>query len=269
MIRWRSTLFVPANRGELVAKAPRTEPDLVVLDLEDAVPPGEKATARGTLGEHVRSVQEAGRRVAVRVNPVGSPWFDADMAAVPDGVDAIVVPKLDTTAHAAAAVARGIPIVAGIETVLGVATAREWLGEGVVACYFGAEDYIADLGGVRTDSNAEVATARALVGMAARLASVVALDMVTLDFRDDARYQREAAEARALGYAGKLCIHPAQVPLANEAFTPSDAEVHRAERLLAAYEQAVAAGRATLAFEGEMVDEVVARRARAVLAQRG
>lgn len=269
MIRWRSTLFVPANQGDLVVKAPRTEPDVVVLDLEDAVPPGEKDVARGALAAHVESLDDAGVRVAVRVNPVGSPWFDADLAAVPEHIDAVVVPKLDSAAAAQAAAARGIPIVAGIETVLGVATARDWLGHGVTACYFGAEDYIVDLGGVRTDSNAEVATARALVGMAARLASVAALDMVTLDFRDDARYQREAAEARALGYAGKLCIHPAQVPLANEAFTPTEAEVDRAERLLAAYDRAVADGRAALAFEGEMVDEVVARRARAILAQRG
>ena len=98
--------------------------------------------------------------------------------------------------------------------------------------------------------------------MAARLAGVPALDMVTLDYGDEERFTEEAAGARALGYAGKLCIHPAQVPLANAAFTPSEQEVDRARRLLAAFD---AAGGAATSFEGEMVDEVVAVQARSVI----
>jgi citrate lyase subunit beta/citryl-CoA lyase len=152
-------------------------------------------------------------------------------------------------------------VLAGLETVRGVADARSIL-DGVAACYFGAEDYVADLGGVRTPGNAEVATARALVGIAARLAGVPALDMVTLDFGDTDRFVREAAEARALGYSGKLCIHPAQVGPANEAFVPSAEEVDRARRLLAVFD---AAGGQTVAFEGQMVDEVIARQARATI----
>jgi citrate lyase subunit beta/citryl-CoA lyase len=140
------------------------------------------------------------------------------------------------------------------------------LGAPVTACYFGAEDYVADLGGVRTAGNAEVAWARAYVAVAARLAGVAALDMVTIDFGDTDRFLAEAREARALGYAGKLCIHPAQVPLAAEAFRPTDDEVDGARRMLAAFE---AAGGDTIAFEGQMVDEVVAARARAVLASSG
>jgi len=124
------------------------------------------------------------------------------------------------------------------------------------------EDYVADLGGVRTERNDEVAHARSYVAMAARLAGVPALDMVTLDFGDDDRFVDEARQARALGYAGKLCIHPAQVALANEAFRPSADEVDRAHRLLTAFDSA---GGMTIAFEGLMVDEVVAARARAIL----
>lgn len=258
---------MPANRPELAAKAPRSAPDLVVLDLEDAVPPLEKVAARDGLVDAVEAAGGAGTAVAVRVNPVGSDWFDDDLRALPVGVAAVVVPKLDTAEAAARARSAEVPVVAGIETVRGVATAERWLTGDLAACYFGAEDYVADLGGVRTPGGAEVATARALVAMAARLVGVPALDMVTLDFGDEDRYLREAAEARALGYAGKLCIHPAQVALAHQAFTPSEEEVVRARRLLAAYDAAVADGRATLAFEGEMVDEVVAKRARAVLAQ--
>jgi citrate lyase subunit beta/citryl-CoA lyase len=132
-------------------------------------------------------------------------------------------------------------------------------------CYFGAEDFVADMGGVRTPGNTEVLYARSRVALAARLGAVHALDQIVADFRDDARYLTEAHEARALGYGGKLCIHPAQVSLAHQAFTPSSDEVDRASRLLAAYEDAAARGEATIDFEGEMVDEPMARRARSVL----
>lgn len=252
-------LFVPGNRPDLAAKAPRSAPDVVVLDLEDAVPSAAKHDARTAVVEAAAGLAGV-VPVCVRVNPPGTPWFADDVVALPDGIAAVVVPKLESVGQLEAL--GGRPIVAGIETVLGVADARLVLAPPVVACYFGAEDYVADLGGVRTDSNAEVATARALVAMAARLAGMPALDMVTLDFGDGDRFVAEAREARALGYAGKLCVHPAQVTLANETFQPSAEEVDWATRLLAAFEEA---GGMTIAFEGQMVDEVVAARARAIL----
>jgi citrate lyase subunit beta/citryl-CoA lyase len=187
---------------------------------------------------------------------MGSPWFDDDVAALPDGLAAVVVPKWE------AALDVGRPVVAGLETVRGVADAHTVLRPPVVACYFGAEDYVVDLGGVRTRENHEVLVARSTVAVAARLSGVPALDMVTLDVSDGARFSTEAAEARALGYAGKLCVHPSQVALANAAFVPSAAEVARARRLLDAFS---AAGHETIAFEGTMVDEVVAAQARVVI----
>jgi citrate lyase subunit beta/citryl-CoA lyase len=261
--RWRSVLFVPGNRPDLAAKATRWGPDLVVLDLEDAVPAAAKDDARALVDESV-SLLSGAVPVAVRVNPPGTAWFGDDAAALPRGLDAVVVPKLDdpSTVDEVAEALAGRPVVAGIETVRGVADARAVLRAPVAACYFGAEDYVADLGGVRTETNDEVALARAWVAMAARLAGVAALDMVTLSFGDDERFRREATEARALGYGGKLCIHPAQVALANEAFRPSDDEVDWARRVLDAFQEA---GGMTIGFEGLMVDEVVAARARAIL----
>jgi len=262
--RWRSLLFVPGNRPDLAAKAPRSGPDAVVLDLEDAVPPAAKAEARTTAAQAVGEL--AGTvPVCVRVNPPGTHWFAADVAALPAGLAAVVVPKLESAAQRAeVADALGDrAVVAGLETVRGVADAREVLAPPVAACYFGAEDYVADLGGVRTPGNAEVAWARSFVAVAARLGGIPALDMVTIDFHDGDRFTAEAREARALGYGGKMCIHPAQVPLAHQAFQPTPDEIDWAGRLLAAFE---AAGGETIAFEGQMVDEVVAARARAVLA---
>lgn len=265
MVRWRSVLFVPGNRHDLAAKTIRYGPDAVVLDLEDAVPPSGKVAAR----EHVaRAAAELAGAVplCVRVNPPGTEWFTDDVSSLPAGLAAVVVPKLESRAHADA-VSDAVgdhALIAGIETVLGVADAREVLrGPPFVGCYFGAEDYVADLGGVRTDGNAEVAWARSFVVVAARLAGIPAFDMVTIDFGDDARFVAEAREARALGYCGKLCIHPRQVGLANECFVPTPEEIDGATRLLSAFERA---GRVTIAFEGQMVDEVVAARARAVLA---
>jgi citrate lyase subunit beta/citryl-CoA lyase len=253
LVRWRSVLFVPGNRPDLAAKVHRSSPDVVVLDLEDAVPAAAKIEARAALRE---AAAVAGPVVLVRVNSPTTEWFVGDVAALPDGIAGVVVPKYEAPVEVG-----GRPVVAGMETVRGVGDARLIL-DGVAACYFGAEDYVADLGGVRTRGNAEVATARSLVAMAARLAGVPALDMVTLDFGDTDRFRTEAAEARALGYSGKLCIHPAQVGPANQAFLPSAEEVDRAERLLAEFD---AGGGAAVAFEGQMVDHVVARLARAVI----
>ena len=262
--RWRSLLFVPANKPELAAKATRSAPDVVTLDLEDAVPPTGKADARVALqdGAAVLLGQVA---VCVRVNPPGTEWFADDVAALPEGLEAVIVPKLESVEQLTAVEAAlgGRNVLAGIETVRGVVDARDLLRAPVTACYFGAEDYIADLGGVRTDDNHEVDVPRAQLAMAARLGGVPALDMVTTDFRDEERFLAEARTARALGFAGKLCIHPAQVALANEAFRPSAQEIEWAEGLLEVF---TAAGGEAVAYEGQMVDEPVAARARAILA---
>ena len=135
----------------------------------------------------------------------------------------------------------------------------------VVAAYFGAEDFIADMGGRRTSANAEVQFARSVVVLAGRLAGVPMIDQVVTDFRDDAAFAAEAAAARDLGYQGKLCIHPRQVELAHLAFTPSPLEVERARRLIAAYDAAVEAGLAAIDFEGQMVDGPVVAQARQVI----
>jgi citrate lyase subunit beta/citryl-CoA lyase len=271
----RSLLTVPANRADLVAKAPRAEPDAVFLDLEDGTPPAAKELARPVAVEAARMLtrDHPGIQVFVRVNGIGTPWFAGDVAdALVPELTGVVVPKLESAADVAvvadALAAAGVPglgVLAGIESAAGVARAEEVLRGPVRWCYFGAEDFVADMGGMRTESNLEVLYARSRVALAARLGDVHAIDQILADFRDDDRFVRDASEARALGYRGKLCVHPAQVALAHRVFTPSADDVERAERLLAAFAEAAARGAATLAFEGEMVDEPMARRARSVL----
>ena len=128
----------------------------------------------------------------------------------------------------------------GSRAPLGVDRVRSCCAPPVAVAYFGAEDYVADMGGVRTLGSTEVLYARSRVALAARLAGVPALDQVVTRLDAEDHFLTDAAEGRALGYRGKLCIHPAQVALANRAFTPSPEEVERARRLVAAYEEAVA-----------------------------
>lgn len=272
--RLRSLLFAPAVRPDLLRKMPRTGADAIVIDLEDATPPDAKDIGRLEMRSAVADL--AGQLpILVRVNDDTTPWHDDDLDSLPtEGLAGIVVPKIETIAGldslAARLTDRGLdmPVIGGVETALGVADARRLLAHDVIsAAYFGAEDFIADLGGVRTASNDEVAYARAQVALAGRLADVTVIDQIVAGFTDDDRCRRECLQARAMGYGGKLCIHPSQVAIANEAFLPSSEEIDRARRLLEAYDDAKAQGVASVAFEGQMVDEPVARQARRVLAQ--
>lgn len=274
--RIRSLLFAPASRPDVLRKLPRAAPDAVALDLEDAVPPDGKPAAR----EHARIVgaelAAAHPEIAVyvRVNPVPTAWFTDDVRqGVHPSITGVIVPKLETPTDLAtvadALVAAGLGqlhVLAGIESAAGVDRVRELLVPPVAVAYFGAEDYVADLGGVRTAGSTEVLYARSRVVLAARLAGVPAVDQVVTHLDAEDNFLADAAEGRALGYRGKLCIHPAQVALAHRAFTPSGGEVDRARRLVAAYEEAIAGGHAAIAFEGQMVDEPLARHARTVIA---
>lgn len=277
-LRLRSVLFAPGNRPEILAKLPRSAPDVAVIDWEDAVPASAKDDARAGTAAAVAELAAAAPSMglAVRMNGPDTEHFAADVAALPHGLAAVLVPMLESADKAGevhdALVAAGhdVGIVAGIETAAGVEFAPTTLAApGIVAAYFGAEDFVVDMGGVRTASNVEVLYARSRLVLAGRLARVAVVDQVVADFRDDDRFRAEAADARAMGFAGKLCIHPSQVALANAAFSPSEAEIARAVAMLAAYDAAVAEGRASIAFEGQMVDEPVARQARAVLARAG
>ena len=152
-------------------------------------------------------------------------------------------------------------IVVGLETVRGVADCRRLLRADVDAAYFGAEDYIADIGGRRTAKGDEVLYARSEVRLATFLAEVSAVDQAVVAIRDDDRFRTDAEQGRAIGYTGKICVHPRQVELAHEVFTPTAAEVRHARAVLGAADQGVAV------VDGQMVDDVHVRMARAVLAR--
>ena len=164
--------------------------------------------------------------------------------ALHPAITGVIVPKLETPEQLDAGRRRArrrrprrtCTCSPGIESALGVDRVRELLVPPVAVAYFGAEDFVADMGGVRTLGSTEVLYARSRVALAARLAGVPAIDQVVTHLDAEDHFLADAAEGRALGYRGKLCIHPAQVALAHRAFTPSPEEIDRARRLVAAYD---------------------------------
>jgi citrate lyase subunit beta/citryl-CoA lyase len=280
--RLRSALFAPANRPDLVAKTPRTGPDAVIIDLEDGTPASAKVTARAQAAEAAAALRASGYPgyVFLRVNsPGAADLFDDDLRAYASGdFDGVVVPKTETARQVAGVEARlsslevaDRAIIWGIESVRGVVEAVPALGASKqgVAAYFGAEDYIADLGGRRTLRGEETFYARTAVAQACRLAGLIAIDQVVTALTDAARFEADAQFALDVGFGGKMCIHPSQVAICHALFTPSPEAVDRARRLLDCYDAALADGRATANFEGQMIDGPLVAQARQVLDRAG
>ena len=253
----------------MVAKLPRSGPDAAVIDLEDATPTEHKVSARATARRLTDELAEShpGLDLFVRVNSPDSDMFDGDISeALSKALTGVIVPKLaraDDVDRVASALAEAgfadLPIMAGLETVAGIVDAVEVTShERVEWCYFGAEDYVADLGGVRRSDNLEVLFARSQVAQAARLGEIPAMDMVVTNFEDAKRFAAEAAEARALGFSGKLCVHPNQVALANAAFRPTPEELAWAARVVDAYKTGLTKGEAAIAcllYTSDAADE--------------
>lgn len=263
----RSLLFAPGNDRDKLAKALESGADAVVADLEDAVPAAEKAGARDVAA----AVLAAGRRAglaAVRVNAVGSDFWQDDLQALARlELDAVVLPK--ATPEAVAALGdEGAPVVAIVESAQGLKRAYETAcAPRVAALVLGAVDLGLELGLEPRPDGQEVLYARSQLVLDSAAAAIRApFDLVHLDTRDEEGLERECRLARSLGFRGKACIHPAQVATVNRVFTPSEQEVGRARRVVETYERAAEEGRGAVALDGEMIDLPVVERARQVLA---
>ena len=277
----RSKLFVPASRPELFAKALAGDADAISFDLEDAVQESRKAEARRVLQAFLRqsSPRPAGKIVIVRVNGLTTPHFEADMAAVAGPVvDMINLPKpesADDVRAAAAALAgcerandveRPIGILANIESPRGLRRAAEIARAHprVVGLQLGLGDLFEPFGIDRADAQA-VHAMQLAVRLAAAEAGLWACDTVYGGVGDPDGYTREAAAARRLGYHGKSCIHPSQVPLANAVFRPTDGEIAAARRVMEAARAAEARGVGAFLVDGRMIDIPFIKRAEAIL----
>ncbi|AQR75515.1 CoA ester lyase [Sphingomonas sp. LM7] len=279
----RSLLFAPGDSERKLAKAGASEADLVLLDLEDAVAPANKATARALVAEHLRSAPRA-QPQWVRINPLDTDHALADLAAVVPGCpDGIMLPKA-TRAEAerldhylsALEAAAGHKVGAIRVIVVATETAPALFGLGdyagcprLAALTWGAEDSATALGA--TDNRDETGEydfpyqlfrALCLAGSAA--ANVTPIETIHGDFRDLDGLAKVAAKARRAGFRGMMAIHPDQVPVINRAFSPSDAEIARAQAIVAAF--AANPGAGTIGLDGAMLDMPHLKRAQAVLA---
>lgn len=276
----RSALFVPGNNERFLAGAGRRGADAVILDLEDSLAQDDRATARALVRDALATVDFGGAERIVRINPFPAGRDDIDVI-LPGRPDTLLLPKVESPdgvrevesfiAQGAArhGCGRSIGFVAGIETALGVERAFEiaCASDAVAALMVGVEDYTADMGVEKTRRGRESLYARMRIVNAARAAGLRALDAVYGDFADLEGLRAWARASRGLGFSGMGCIHPAQIPAVNEVFSPSRSEIERASRVLAAYADAVRAGRGVAVVDGMMVDRPVARRAERVLAE--
>lgn len=278
---WRSFLFAPGNHARRVEKAFTLGADAVILDLEDACPVAEKVVTRPLVAAALAHAREC--RGYVRVNALSTQFAFGDFAAViRPGLDGIVLPKVESATDVRTAdwlitqleresgMAQGaVDLLPIIETAAGVIAVESIARASprVRRLAFGAGDLTLDLALEWTRDEVELLPHRSAVVLASRAAGLEPpLDSVWTDLRDADGFRASARRARGLGFQGKMCIHPDQVAVVNEAFTPSAQDIERATRAVAAFAEAQRNGSASLQVDGQFIDYATVHRAQSVLA---
>jgi len=269
----RSVLFTPGDEAGMMRKALESDADVVVFDLEDSVAPDAKDKARDSVGEVIGETGKNTPEVWVRLNPLWS-GGDEDLESLTDSTEpsCFVIPKAESGEDIQEVVGKlqetGVSagLVPILETSSGILNAAEIAdGSRVSAVVFGAEDLCADLGARRTEDGHEVVYARQKVVTAAAAAGVDAVDTLWTEFKDTDGLREDTERGIGLGYDGKLAIHPTQVGLINDAFTPDGRKIEWAERIIEAKKGADEDGKGVFEVDGEMVDEPLVEQARTVL----
>lgn len=281
----RSTLFVPATRPQWLERAVDSPADALVVDLEDAVPEADKASARRTAETHVQALVDAGRDVYVRINPVTTGHWPADLEAVVHaGLAGVAVPKVYRPAEvlAVAEALSALEAVRGIEpgatdiqplleTALGMHGAFQILSasERVRSCFAGSArdgDANRELGFRWSRGGEETFALRSHLLLEARAAGVAyPISGTWVDIADVDGLEAFAEQSAALGYVGMYVIHPSHVEPVNRVFTPSDEQLERYRSIVAEFERAEQAGHGAATFEGAMIDAAMAAQAREFL----
>jgi len=266
----RSLLFVPGSEPRKLERAREAGADTLIFDLEDAVAPERKVEARGYVAEALSAGTFGDAELAVRINAPGSEHFREDLGAVVGaGGRTVVLPKAESAegiAHAVAVIdelerrhapAVGLRLLLLVESPLGIANVLAIGGSSrrVEALCFGHADFSLEMGLREADASRGIAFhARCTLAIAAKACGVAAIDSVHLGVKDEAAFRADAELGLELGVEGKLCIHPRQAAIANEVYTPRPEEVARAQRVIAAADQASAEGRGVFALDGKMID---------------
>ena len=271
----RSRLYLPGDQPKLQLNAGLHDPDAVILDLEDSVHPERKEDARLVVRNAIRCIDFGGAEVMVRINQLPLGVEDLD-AVIPERPDLVLIPKTETTDQVVEVEGRirqildvapgdDLPvwIMPILETALGVenAFAIASASPAVVALTIGLEDYTADLGVPKTLEGTESRFARGRLVNAASAAGVQAIDSVFGDVGNEEGLRDWASRSRALGFDGMGCVHPRQIRPIHEAFAPAEAEIEKALRVVAAFEEAESRGLGVVSLGTRMVDPPVVRRA--------
>ena len=276
----RSMLFVPANNARRVDKALGLGADAVILDLEDAVAAAEKPAARTAIADALRKPRSG--LAYVRINGLDTEWSYRDLTdIVQPGLDGILLPKAERAAdlHAADWLLRAlerergldpgaIDLIPIIETGAGLAAIAEICGCGArhKRVVFGAADFTLDMNMQWTRDEAELAHARGEIVLASRAAGLEPpIDTVWTRLQDSDGLRASARTSLAMGFQGRLCIHPDQIGIVHEVFTPSAEEHARALKIVTAFEEAERAGLASIRVDGQFVDYPIVAKARRVI----
>ena len=282
---FRTMLFTPVNHARHVEKALAGPADAVILDLEDAVAVDEKPAARRILADLLQGPRGWNPAVFVRVNSLATPYAHADLrTAVSEGVTGVLLPKAESSGQIATAdwligqleaerglTSNSVELIPLIETAAGMTRIDEIANASprVRRLTFGAGDFTLDTNMEWAPANEGVLWARVRTVIASRAAGLAPpIDTVFPDLPDHSGFEAETRQARRLGFGGKLCLHPDQVNIANDVFTPSDREVAEAREILEAFAGAVANGSASIKLKGRFIDYPIAERARRVIESR-
>lgn len=277
----RTLMFVPGNNPGMLLNADVYGADALILDLEDAVAPGEKDAARDLICGALKEIGYGDAEIIIRVNPLDSGFTKADIdAVVPYGPDMLMptkvrdagdieeVSRLVAEAERAAGLKEGtVGLLPLIETAVGVENACRIAAASprVRAIFLGAEDLSSDLQAIRSKENIEIAYARGRMVMAARAAGVEVYDTPFTDVNDEEGLRLDAAQARALGFTGKAVISPRHVEAVNAAFTPTEKEIRYAREVMDVIEEGKRLGRGAVSLRGKMIDKPIVDRALRVL----
>lgn len=273
----RTMLYLPGNNPNMLLKGHLFGPDGIILDLEDSVPLSEKTAARVLVREALKGWSFGGCEVTVRVNGMDTPYLRDDLEQiVPCGIDGIRLPKVEDPEQ----VVELDRMLSGIEATWGLQVGRTKIfcllesAKGVLRAYDiataskrvaaiipGGEDLAADLRTSRSKEGTELEWARRYIVMAARAAGVDPLDTVFPAINDPEGLRRETEFIKQLGYEGKSVIHPSQVQVIHQVFSPTTEEVERARRIVEAAKEAQSQGRGAVSVDGRMVDPPVVKRA--------
>ncbi|MFY9319416.1 HpcH/HpaI aldolase/citrate lyase family protein [Lentibacter algarum] len=268
---YRSVLYIPASKERALDKARSLDVDAIIFDLEDAVTPDAKVEARDTLKAALQEGGYGARAKIIRLNGLDSAWGREDAEAMKDAAaDAFLLPKVGSAADVealAAIIGKDKDIWAMIETPMGVMKAEEIAAhpqmKGFVA---GTNDLAKELNCRFRADRLPMITSLSMMLLAAKAHGIVAIDGVYNQFKDDEGLAAECAQGRDMGFEGKTLIHPAQVAVCNEAFSPSAEEIDLAERQIAAFEETEASGQGVAVVDGKIVENLHVETARKILA---